>query len=100
MNNNDNNDGVSKLPTTTLGDYYFDELTGCGDIIEINNKQYKVKKSNCQYKYETNGNGGGVGGGRGNGAFNMVRKILIVQPLDRVLQEEYIMKQYSISSSS
>jgi hypothetical protein len=65
-----------------LGEFQLDKHTTNGDILQVGDKQFKVQKATCQYKY--------VGGQK----FAMVRKILEVKELTRVLAEEIITRQF------
>jgi len=77
-------DNGSEMDTSTwLGDFVLDKLTTTGDILEIGDKQYKVVKHRCQYKY--------AGGKR----FVMTRKILQVKEVSRLRTEEYLKAQLS-----
>eukprot|EP00531_Pseudo-nitzschia_arenysensis_P005309 CAMPEP_0116153528 /NCGR_PEP_ID=MMETSP0329-20121206/21295_1 /TAXON_ID=697910 /ORGANISM="Pseudo-nitzschia arenysensis, Strain B593" /LENGTH=272 /DNA_ID=CAMNT_0003650447 /DNA_START=70 /DNA_END=888 /DNA_ORIENTATION=+ len=77
-----------KSMMTVLGEFELDKSTTSGDIIVLGEKEYRVEKARCQYKY--------AGGKR----FVMVRKILEVKELTRVRNEEVLLRQYNLSSSS
>jgi len=68
----------------TLGEFRFEKNTNTGDKIEIDNQVYVVQRSKCQYKYA-----GAIK------KFVMVRKILQVKPIQRAMQEDYIMRQWN-----
>ena len=85
ISNKDNND---KMSETVIGEYQLDKSTTSGDVIVIGEKEYQVQQARCQYKY--------AGGQR----FVMVRKILEVKEVNRVQNEEALMRQYKKSSSS
>lgn len=69
----------------TLGEFRFEKNTNTGDKIEIDNEVYLVQRSKCQYKYA------------GAQKFVMVRKILQVKPIQRAMQEDYILRQWNAS---
>ena len=73
---------------TWLGDFQLDKLTTTGDILEIGDRQFKVVKHKCQYKY--------AGGKR----FVMTRKILEVKEMGRLKTEEYLKAQFTADSDS
>ncbi len=77
-----------KSMMTVLGEFELDKSTTSGDIIVLGEKEYRVEKARCQYKY--------AGGKR----FVMVRKILEVKELTRVRNEEVLLRQFNLSSSS
>jgi len=78
-----NSDNEELFPI--LGEFQSDKQTTSGDILQLGEKQFKVLKARCQYKY--------VGGQK----FAMVRKILEVKELARSLAEETIAKQFQAS---
>ena len=67
----------------TLGEFAFEKHTSAGDKIVIDDQVYLVQRAKCQYKYA------------GAQKFVMVRKILQVKPMQRAMQEEYIMRQWN-----
>jgi hypothetical protein len=67
----------------TLGEFAFEKNTSSGDKIEIDNQVYVVQKAKCQYRYA------------GGQKFEMVRKILQVKPVQRAMQEDYILRQWN-----
>jgi hypothetical protein len=67
----------------TLGEFAFEKNTSSGDKIEIDNEVYVVQKAKCQYRYA------------GGQKFVMVRKILQVKPIQRAMQEDYILRQWN-----
>lgn len=71
----------------TLGEFKFEKNTGAGDKIEIDNQIYLVTKAKCQYRYA------------GAQKFVMVRKILQVKPVQRAMQEEYLLRQFNAPSA-
>lgn len=73
---------------TWLGDFQLDKLTTTGDVLEIGDRQFKVVKHKCQYKY--------AGGKR----FVMTRKILEVKEMGRLKTEEYLKAQFTAESDS
>lgn len=73
-------------PSTWIGDFVLDKLTTTGDILEIGDRQYKVVRHRCLYKY--------AGGRR----FVMTRKILQVKEVTRVQAEEYLQAQLKLSN--
>lgn len=73
---------------TWLGDFQLDKLTTTGDILEIGDRQFKVVKHKCQYKY--------AGGKR----FVMTRKILEVKEIGRLKTEEYLKAQFTAENAS
>ncbi|GAX12212.1 hypothetical protein FisN_1Hu140 [Fistulifera solaris] len=73
---------------TWLGDFQLDKLTTTGDVLEIGDRQFKVVKHKCQYKY--------AGGKR----FVMTRKILEVKEIGRLKTEEYLQAQFKAGSDS
>lgn len=83
-NNKDDDDSSAMTidPSTHLGDFVLDKLTTTGDVLEIGDRQYKVVRHKCQYKY--------AGGKR----FVMARKILQVKEVGRLQKEEYLKKQF------
>lgn len=77
------NDGNSvNSAETHLGEFQLDKHTTTGDLLEIGDKQYKVVRHKCQYKY--------AGGKR----FVMVRKVLQVKELARLQTEEILARQW------
>lgn len=80
-NNDDHEEEI--IIGETLGEYKFDKSTNCGDKIEIDNEIYIVQRSKCQYKYA------------GAQKFVMVRKVLHVKPVERAMQEDYILRQWN-----
>ena len=56
-----------------------------GDKIEIDNQIYLVQRATCQYRYA------------GAQKFVMVRKILQVKPIQRAMQEDYLLRQWNAS---
>ena len=78
----------STSTTTVLGEFELDKSTTSGDVIVLGEKEYRVEKARCQYKY--------AGGKR----FVMVRKILEVKEVTRVENEEVLLRQYNLSPSS
>lgn len=84
--NNGNDDSKSMM--TVLGEFELDKSTTSGDVIVLGEKEYRVETARCQYKY--------AGGKR----FVMVRKILEVKELTRVENEEVLMRQFNLGSSS
>ncbi|KAL7574448.1 hypothetical protein ACA910_015819 [Epithemia clementina (nom. ined.)] len=70
---------------TMVGEFVLDKHTTTGDLLEIGDMQYKVVRHKCQYKY--------AGGKR----FVMIRKILQVKEIGRILQEEYLTRQWEQS---
>jgi hypothetical protein len=83
-----NKDNAGKMSETVIGEYQLDKSTTSGDVIVIGEKEYQVQQARCQYKY--------AGGQR----FVMVRKILEVKEVNRVQNEEALLRQYKKSSSS
>lgn len=81
----DEDDG--EIVGETLGEYRFEKNTGSGDKIEIDEQVYVVTKARCQYRYA------------GAQKFEMVRKILQVKPVQRAMQEDYIMRQFNAPSA-
>lgn len=73
---------------TWLGDFQLDKLTTTGDVLEIGDRQFKVVKHKCQYKY--------AGGKR----FVMTRKILEVKEVGRLKTEEYLKAQFTSETNS
>jgi hypothetical protein len=71
--------------STLLGEFQLDKSTTSGDVIVVGDREYRVEKARCQYKY--------AGGQR----FVMVRKVLEVKEVTRVLKEEALMRQYKQS---
>lgn len=79
-NNDDDDLGIVG---ETLGEFAFEKNTGSGDKIEIDNQIYLVQRARCQYRYA------------GAQKFVMVRKILQVKPMQRAMQEDYILRQWN-----
>ena len=77
-----------KDTSTLLGEFKLDKSTTSGDIIVIGDREFRVEKARCQYKY--------AGGQR----FVMVRKILEVKEVTRVAKEEFLMEQLNLSESA
>lgn len=67
----------------TLGEFAFEKNTGAGDKIEIDHQIYLVQRATCQYRYA------------GAQKFVMVRKILQVKPMQRAMQEDYLLRQWN-----
>lgn len=70
-----------------LGEFKLDKNTNCGDLLEVEDREFEVQKARCQYKY--------VGGRR----FIMVRKILEVKEVTRIAEESFIKRQFEKSKS-
>jgi hypothetical protein len=66
---------------TVLGEFRLDKHTTTGDILNINDVQYKILRHRCQYKYA------------GGAKFVMVRKILEVKEIARLQTESYLRRQ-------
>ena len=67
----------------TLGEFAFEKNTGAGDKIEIDRQIYLVQRATCQYRYA------------GAQKFVMVRKMLQVKPIQRAMQEDYLVRQWN-----
>mmetsp|Transcript_37106 Transcript_37106/g.111157 ORF Transcript_37106/g.111157 Transcript_37106/m.111157 type:complete len:249 (-) Transcript_37106:265-1011(-) len=70
-----------------LGEFKLDKNTNCGDLIEVEDREFEVQKARCQYKY--------AGGQR----FIMVRKILEVKEVTRIAEENFLQRQIQNSKS-
>jgi len=70
-----------------LGEFVFEKNTGAGDKIAIDDEVFLVQRAKCQYRYA------------GAQKFVMVRKILQVKPIQRVMQEEYLARQFQAASA-
>jgi len=81
----DGTDSDETNTKTLLGEFVLDKHTTTGDLLQIGDKQYKVVRHKCQYKY--------AGGQR----FVMVRKILQVKEVGRLQTEEYLKRQWKQS---
>ena len=81
---NDDEDDLGVVGET-LGEFAFEKNTGSGDKIEIDNQIYLVQRATCQYRYA------------GAQKFVMVRKILKVKPIQRAMQEDYLLRQWNAS---
>lgn len=81
----ENDDG--SVVGETLGEFKFEKNTGSGDKIEIDEQVYLVTRAKCQYRYA------------GAQKFEMVRKILQVKPVQRAMQEDYILRQFNAPSA-
>jgi hypothetical protein len=74
--------------STLLGEFQLDKSTTSGDVIVVGDREYRVEKARCQYKY--------AGGRR----FVMVRKVLEVKEVTRVFKEEALMRQFNQSGDN
>jgi len=79
---NDSKEGSDQDFSTKLGEFVLDKHTTTGDLLNIGDKQFKVVRHKCQYKY--------AGGQR----FVMVRKVLQVKEVGRLQTEEYLQRQW------
>ena len=86
-NRGDDDDDDGSVVGETLGEFKFEKNTSSGDKIEIDNQVYLVTRAKCQYRYA------------GAQKFEMVRKILLVKPVQRAMQEEYILRQFNAPSA-
>ena len=74
-----------EIPKILLGEFSLDASTTSGDTIGIGTQLYRVVRHRCLYQYQQK-------------SFHMVRKILEVKELNRYKAEEYLQRQFSLSS--
>jgi len=65
-----------------LGKFQLDKSTNCGDVLEIGDQSFRVLRARCQYKYA------------GGKQFVITKKILEVKEINRIEQEESVMRQF------